>query len=373
MGGAQILSMRKYSNLKSEIRYSWLSIIPYVKMLIKRGRYARVEDHNYYTHQRLNREHLVKNNKLWLKHGLVNNHSLLYNNTFVKLNLLDNSVNKKYYHSFNNLSYNKFNIYGSKKDITPFNEKCNYFSGNKKYFNLLSNKLTFFIVYKYLNCLCYKSITTLKIRLLQFILLSKYRFLFNFNFILFIFNLLIYIIVILQNPHISEVMFGLERFISNMPICTCIAETQFYLYICDMHLHEFVLMEGNDSSDNPNGESLNKDGSPNPEGPNPHEDNPVSPTNEQDKEYENRRREQEQADRDRIGDCEHRSRDRVLFRANGNPNAMPCSFDSGNGPHLAISRPYDEAILCQRCGAVICVNCNDPNSDSEKDSGFSSE
>ena len=71
--------------------------------------------------------------------------------------------------------------------------------------------------------------------------------------------------------------------------------------------------------------------------------------------------------------CSHRSRDRVEFIADENPVPIPCGFDSGNGPHLAISRPYDQAILCQNCHVMICRDCNDPNSDSDKDSGFGSE
>lgn len=75
----------------------------------------------------------------------------------------------------------------------------------------------------------------------------------------------------------------------------------------------------------------------------------------------------------RIAACEHRSNHRSIFQAGENPTPIPCHFDSGNGTHLAISRPFEEAILCNNCLVVICADCNAPNSDSDIDSGFGSE
>ena len=36
-------------------------------------------------------------------------------------------------------------------------------------------------------------------------------------------------------------------------------------------------------------------------------------------------------------------------------------------------REGNQAIVCAACGSTICENCNDPNSDSDKDSGLGEE
>lgn len=52
------------------INYSWL-FKSYVKMFISRGQYAWVTKRYFITHQRLNKEYLVKNNKAWFEQWLV--------------------------------------------------------------------------------------------------------------------------------------------------------------------------------------------------------------------------------------------------------------------------------------------------------------
>ena len=52
------------------INYSWL-FKSYVKMFISRGQYAWVKKRYFITHQRLNKEYLVKNNKAWFEQWLV--------------------------------------------------------------------------------------------------------------------------------------------------------------------------------------------------------------------------------------------------------------------------------------------------------------
>lgn len=52
------------------INYSWL-YKSYVKMFISRGQYAWVTKRYFITHQRLNKEYLVKNNKAWFEQWLV--------------------------------------------------------------------------------------------------------------------------------------------------------------------------------------------------------------------------------------------------------------------------------------------------------------
>jgi hypothetical protein len=54
--------MREYPQ-NNEVRYSWLLNKPYVRMLTTRGQYAWVAKKNFVTHQRLNGEYLVKNEK----------------------------------------------------------------------------------------------------------------------------------------------------------------------------------------------------------------------------------------------------------------------------------------------------------------------
>lgn len=63
-------SMREYSQNK-EVRYSWSLYRPYVRTLTTRGRYAWVAKKNFVTHQRLNGEYLVKNEKQWFEQWLV--------------------------------------------------------------------------------------------------------------------------------------------------------------------------------------------------------------------------------------------------------------------------------------------------------------
>lgn len=68
--------MREYSQvlelifLIHVINYSWL-FKSYVKMFISRGQYAWVIKRYLITHQRLNKEYLVKNNKAWFEQWLV--------------------------------------------------------------------------------------------------------------------------------------------------------------------------------------------------------------------------------------------------------------------------------------------------------------
>ena len=69
--GHKFLSLRKYSQYKKEIRYSWLLLKSYVKMLITRGQYAWVAKRNFVIHQRLNKEYLVNNKKEWFEQWLV--------------------------------------------------------------------------------------------------------------------------------------------------------------------------------------------------------------------------------------------------------------------------------------------------------------
>ena len=71
IGNVKLLSMRKYSHLYTEIRYSWLNTKSYVRMLITWGQYAWVAKKNYVIHQRLNKEYLVKNTKKWFEQWLV--------------------------------------------------------------------------------------------------------------------------------------------------------------------------------------------------------------------------------------------------------------------------------------------------------------
>ena len=70
LGGIKLLSMREYPRF-SEIRYSRLTNKPYVRTLMTRGQYAWVAKKNFVTHQRLNKEYLIKNNKMWFQQWLV--------------------------------------------------------------------------------------------------------------------------------------------------------------------------------------------------------------------------------------------------------------------------------------------------------------
>ena len=70
IGGIKLFSMREYSQKKNEIRYSWL-FKSYVRMLMTREQYAWVAKKNFVTHQRLNKEYLVKNEKEWFQQWLV--------------------------------------------------------------------------------------------------------------------------------------------------------------------------------------------------------------------------------------------------------------------------------------------------------------
>lgn len=63
-------SMREYPQ-KNEVRYSWLFNKSYVRTLTTRGQYAWVAKKNFITHQRLNGEYLVKNEKEWFEQWLV--------------------------------------------------------------------------------------------------------------------------------------------------------------------------------------------------------------------------------------------------------------------------------------------------------------
>jgi hypothetical protein len=76
----KLFSMREnpqvlnYFSKTHVIGYSCLSkflLLTYVKMSIARGQYAWVDKKNYYTHQRLNKEYLNKNNKIWFEQWLV--------------------------------------------------------------------------------------------------------------------------------------------------------------------------------------------------------------------------------------------------------------------------------------------------------------
>ena len=170
---------------------------------------------------------------------------------------------------------------------------------------------------------------------LKFIALNKNKFLLNFQFIIYLVNFSICTVLFLQSSHLIE-------------------------------LPDIVFMTGDNNpgtshegSSNENGSSNN--GNPNP---NPQENNPVGHTSGQDQEDENRLAENRYRDADhrkRMIDCHHRPEDRKEFIAGENPVPIECGFDSGSGPHLAISRPYDQAILCQNCYGIICIDCNDPN------------
>lgn len=70
IGGIKLFSMREYPLLFNGLRYSWL-FKSYVKMLMTRGQYAWVAKKNFVTHQRLNKEYLVKNEKKWFEQWLV--------------------------------------------------------------------------------------------------------------------------------------------------------------------------------------------------------------------------------------------------------------------------------------------------------------
>lgn len=67
---AKFPSMREYPQ-NNEVRYSWLLNKPYVRTLTTRGQYAWVAKKNFVTHQRLNGEYLVKNEKEWFEQWLV--------------------------------------------------------------------------------------------------------------------------------------------------------------------------------------------------------------------------------------------------------------------------------------------------------------
>ena len=72
----KLFSMREYSQvlklilLIHVINYSWL-FKSYVKIFISREQYAWVIKRYFVTHQRLNKEYLVKNNKTWFEQWLV--------------------------------------------------------------------------------------------------------------------------------------------------------------------------------------------------------------------------------------------------------------------------------------------------------------
>ena len=70
LGGIKLFSMREYPLLFNGLRYSWL-YKSYVKTLMTRGQYAWVAKKNFLTHQRLNKEYLVKNKKEWFEQWLV--------------------------------------------------------------------------------------------------------------------------------------------------------------------------------------------------------------------------------------------------------------------------------------------------------------
>jgi len=66
----KFLSMRE-NPAKKEVRYSWLFNKSYVRMLTTKGQYAWVAKKKFVTHQRLNEEYLVKNEKVWFEQWLV--------------------------------------------------------------------------------------------------------------------------------------------------------------------------------------------------------------------------------------------------------------------------------------------------------------
>ena len=70
IGRIKLFSMREYSLLFNGLRYSWL-FKSYVKMLMTRGQYAWVAKKIFVTHQRLNKEYPVKNEKKWFEQWLV--------------------------------------------------------------------------------------------------------------------------------------------------------------------------------------------------------------------------------------------------------------------------------------------------------------
>jgi len=68
--GYKLFSMREYLQ-NNEIGYLRLPNKSYVRMLMTRGQYAWVAKKNFVTHQRLNKEYLVKNEKEWFEQWLV--------------------------------------------------------------------------------------------------------------------------------------------------------------------------------------------------------------------------------------------------------------------------------------------------------------
>ncbi len=71
-------------------------------------------------------------------------------------------------------------------------------------------------------------------------------------------------------------------------------------------------------------------------------------------------------------ECEHRSRNRTTVADDESfrENPVPCTFC---GTPALNGTPFQQAIVCDNCGSTICENCNDPNSDSDKDSGIGEE
>jgi hypothetical protein len=51
-------------------------------------------------------------------------------------------------------------------------------------------------------------------------------------------------------------------------------------------------------------------------------------------------------------------------------NPVNCTYC---GEHTLNGTEGQQAIVCEACGSTICESCNDPNSDSDKDSGLGEE
>ena len=126
---------------------------------------------------------------------------------------------------------------------------------------------------------------------------------------------------------------------------------------------------GNENSNSEGGSSAGGDENSNPEGGSSGEGdgNPNPEDEESNVNLEGLQANQEW--KEKAGDCEHRTRDRMRFVSDEDQaeRPIPCDFDHGGGNHYALDGPFQEAILCQNCHAVICSNCAVDNSDSDND------
>jgi hypothetical protein len=77
-------------------------------------------------------------------------------------------------------------------------------------------------------------------------------------------------------------------------------------------------------------------------------------------------------DNDDIAFCEHRSRNRIILADSSDfkDNPVPCTYC--DRPALN-GTEFQSAVVCEGCGATICETCNEPNADSDNDSGIGEE